>query len=299
MNYYERHLGDYAKDTAHLTMIEHGAYGLLLDRYYATEHGIPEDQAHRVARARTKEEKQAVDAVLVEFFILVDGIWINGRAEEEMTKAQTKIKAAKENGKRGGRPKTNQKQTQEKPSGLSVGSGNETQSKAHQTPDTRHQYESFESVHHSTGIGQNQNPQNATWEGGNSPPDHETPSMQAAPTRTGSLCRSLRALGVDAAPGRMAADDWQTILARRTDEEIIGFAENLIAKSPAAKRITLAYMAPGLLEDPTPVQNRPRARDSPPEDNSLVARVRRANPLPGDAPEGSFSGNIYDIGGVR
>ncbi len=30
MNYYERHLGDYAKDTAHLTMIEHGAYTLLL-----------------------------------------------------------------------------------------------------------------------------------------------------------------------------------------------------------------------------------------------------------------------------
>ncbi len=25
MNYYERHLGDYAKDTAHLSMLEHGA----------------------------------------------------------------------------------------------------------------------------------------------------------------------------------------------------------------------------------------------------------------------------------
>jgi uncharacterized protein YdaU (DUF1376 family) len=139
MNYYERHLGDYAKDTAHLSMLEHGAYSLLLDRYYGTEKGIPKDQAHRVARARSKEEKQAVDAVLDEFFTLIDGVWINQRAEEEITKAQSKIKAAQENGKRGGRPKRNQNETETKPSGFSVGSEIETETKAHQTPDTRHQ----------------------------------------------------------------------------------------------------------------------------------------------------------------
>lgn len=138
MNYYERHLGDYARDTAHLTMMEHGAYSILLDRYYATEAGIPADQVHRLARARTKEERQAVDTVLHEFFILIDGIWINQRAEEEIAKAQTRIKAAQENGKRGGRPRTNRAETQEKPGGLFVGSENETQSKAHQAPSTRH-----------------------------------------------------------------------------------------------------------------------------------------------------------------
>ena len=139
MNYYERHLGDYAKDTAHLSMLEHGAYGLLLDRYYATEAGIPADQVHRLARARTKEEKQAVDSVLAEFFILTDGVWINNRASNEVTKAKSKIKAAQENGKRGGRPKANQTETQEKPSGLFLGLDLETETKAHQTPDTRHQ----------------------------------------------------------------------------------------------------------------------------------------------------------------
>lgn len=143
MNYYERHLGDYSKDTAHLTMIEHGAYGLLLDRYYSTEAGIPADQVHRVARARSKEEKQAVDVVLDEFFRLVDGVWINRRAEEEIEKAQAKINAAKENGKKGGRPKgkklDSENETQPKPTGLLPGSENETQPKAHQTPDTRHQ----------------------------------------------------------------------------------------------------------------------------------------------------------------
>src|SRR5574343_1187712 len=143
MNYYERHLGDYAKDTAHLTMLEHGAYALLLDRYYSTEQGIPANQVHRLARARTEEEKQAVDAVLEEFFTLEDGVWINNRAEEEIVKASAKINAAKENGKKGGRHRRldsgPENETQQKPTGFSVGSENETQQKAHQTPDTSNQ----------------------------------------------------------------------------------------------------------------------------------------------------------------
>jgi uncharacterized protein YdaU (DUF1376 family) len=84
VNYYERHLGDYAKDAGHLSMLEHGAYTLLLDRYYTTEQPIPADQAHRVCRARTKEERAAVDAVLAEFFVLVDGAWKSGRADREI-----------------------------------------------------------------------------------------------------------------------------------------------------------------------------------------------------------------------
>ena len=86
MNYYERHLGDYARDTAHLSLLEHGAYTLLLDRCYATERGIPADQAHRVARARTREEKAAVDAVLAEFFTLADGVWTNRRVVTEIAR---------------------------------------------------------------------------------------------------------------------------------------------------------------------------------------------------------------------
>lgn len=132
MNYYERHLGDYARDAGHLTMLEHGAYTLLLDRYYTTEQGIPEDQAHRICRARTRDERAAVDAVLAEFFRLVDGAWHNGRCDREVTKMQAKVKAAQENGKLGGRPK----RAKEKPSGLSVGSESVTQVKALQTPDT-------------------------------------------------------------------------------------------------------------------------------------------------------------------
>lgn len=142
MNYYERHLGDYAKDTAHLSMLEHGAYSLLLDRYYSTESGIPEDQAHRVARARSRDEKAAVDAVLAEFFTLDDGVWTNNRTEEEIEKARARIEAASANGKRGGRPRKNQDESKTKAKitqPFPSGSENKTQSKALHLPDTRHQ----------------------------------------------------------------------------------------------------------------------------------------------------------------
>lgn len=143
MNYYERHLGDYAKDTAHLSMLEHGAYTLLLDRYYATEEGIPKDQAHRVARARSKEERAAVDAVLAEFFVLDQGIWTNRRAKEEVEKAHKRIMASKINGRKGGRPKkepdTYSGITQQEPDRFISGYETQTRNKAYQSPDTMYQ----------------------------------------------------------------------------------------------------------------------------------------------------------------
>lgn len=81
MNYYKRHLGDYARDTGHLSMLEHGAYGLLLDRYYATERGIPAADAYRICRARSAAERAAVDAVLAEFFVRAGETWAHGKCD--------------------------------------------------------------------------------------------------------------------------------------------------------------------------------------------------------------------------
>ncbi len=135
MNYYERHIGDYARDAGHLTMLEHGAYGLLLDRYYSTEQPIPVDQAHRVCRARSREERAAVDAVLAEFFTRDGDVWRNGRADREIEKARTRIEAARSNGARGGRPKKNPDPTEPKPTGFPPGSRLVPQQKALHTPD--------------------------------------------------------------------------------------------------------------------------------------------------------------------
>src|SRR5690242_19915095 len=141
MNYYERHLGDYARDTGHLTMAEHGAYTLLLDRYYSTESAIPEAIVYRVAHARTGGEKAAVDRVLEEYFTLQDGHWFSHRAEQAIEKFRSLRDVSVANGKRGGRPKSQQNQGECKPSGFVAGSENETQTKAHQYPVTSNQQE--------------------------------------------------------------------------------------------------------------------------------------------------------------
>lgn len=74
---------NYARQTAHLSMIEHGAYRLLLDWYMQT--GIKleanEKQLLRVCRAFATEEKHALLSVLKQFFKLVDGHYVHDDAE--------------------------------------------------------------------------------------------------------------------------------------------------------------------------------------------------------------------------
>jgi len=60
------------------------AYSRLLRAYYHHERGIPEGEAYRLARAVSKPQREAVDVVLREFFKLVDGVWIQKRADAEI-----------------------------------------------------------------------------------------------------------------------------------------------------------------------------------------------------------------------
>ena len=107
MNYYKFNIGDYAAATRHLTMIEHGAYRLLLDVYYTTERPLPADvkASARKAGARSKEEIAAVEIVLSEFFVLTEEGWIQNRCDSEIALFQSKAETNKAVGKLGGRPK--------------------------------------------------------------------------------------------------------------------------------------------------------------------------------------------------
>lgn len=84
MNYYERHLGDYSKNCAHLSLLEHGVYVRLLDVYYTREAPIPEDKAARLIGAATPETLQALQVVLEEFFELRDGHWHQSRCDADI-----------------------------------------------------------------------------------------------------------------------------------------------------------------------------------------------------------------------
>ena len=143
MNFYKRHLGDYAKDAGHLSMIEHGAYGLLLDRYYATEAPIPKDDIYRITRASDRSQRSAVDAVLKEFFTLTESVYRNKRADLEIERAAHQRTINQETGKKGGRPpKCNRTVTES----VSVDNRTGTESKPNdnpiQTPDSRLQSKS-------------------------------------------------------------------------------------------------------------------------------------------------------------
>lgn len=131
MNYYKRHIGDYLKDTSHLTLLEHGVYTRLLDVYYTRESGIPDEQAARLIGARAQEEKEALAVVLSEFFVLDGGIWSQTRCEREIDAMSEKVESNRENGRKGGRPR--KEETQTKPNGNPLGFQEEPNGNPNQT----------------------------------------------------------------------------------------------------------------------------------------------------------------------
>jgi uncharacterized protein YdaU (DUF1376 family) len=90
MHYYKRHIGDYAKKAGHLSPLEHGVYNLIIDNYYDREHAPTMAEAMRWARARSTEEKAAVEAVLSEFFTLDGERYSQNRIEEELAQYHAK-----------------------------------------------------------------------------------------------------------------------------------------------------------------------------------------------------------------
>ncbi len=88
MNFFKLYIGDYQRDTAHLSIAEHGAYMLMLQHYYATEKPLPSGKAlHRMLRAQDKTEREAIDSVATQFWLTTDDGLVNDRADVEITKA--------------------------------------------------------------------------------------------------------------------------------------------------------------------------------------------------------------------
>lgn len=100
MHYYKRNIGDYHKKAGRLSMLEHGAYTLLLDACYDRERFPTLEEALDWAWARTDEEEAAVKFVLKKFFTEIDGVYVQNHIQEELdaykAKAETNARIAKE-----------------------------------------------------------------------------------------------------------------------------------------------------------------------------------------------------------
>lgn len=85
MHYYKRNLGDYAKKAGRLSMLQHGAYTLLIDACYDRERFPTESEAIEWTWASSPEEEQAVKFVLSRFFELQgDETYVQPRIFEEV-----------------------------------------------------------------------------------------------------------------------------------------------------------------------------------------------------------------------
>ena len=146
MNFYKHYIGDFQRDTGHLSLTERGAYLSLMHHYYATEKPLPADHAAlcRIAGAITKVERDAVKAVMA-FFERVESGLMHNRIEAELHKAgeiantNRDIAVAREAKRRA------EREAREEHEACTNRATNvpriEHEQSTHQTPDTRHQEE--------------------------------------------------------------------------------------------------------------------------------------------------------------
>lgn len=89
MNFIKLFIGDYLRDTGHLSIAEHGAYLLMLQHFYATERPLPVGKAlHRLLRAESKTDRDAIDAIARLFWIETDGGLVNQRGLKEFARTE-------------------------------------------------------------------------------------------------------------------------------------------------------------------------------------------------------------------
>jgi len=124
MHYFQFNIGDYIKNTIHLSLLEDLAYRRLLDHYYDSEKPIPND-IPMVSR-KMRLDSDVIQSVLNEFFVLTPDGYRNHRADLEIASYHEYMAKQKANGSKGGRPK----KTQTKP----IANPSETQNNPKQQP---------------------------------------------------------------------------------------------------------------------------------------------------------------------
>ena len=122
MHHYPHHVGDYIKDTPHLSLLEHGAYRRLLDFSYSSERPLPLDftMLYRVCGAVRLSEQNAVKIVVETFFTKTADGWTHKRVEKEIAKYRAKSEAGAAGAKAKWQPDTDDGKPDGKPDGKTM-----------------------------------------------------------------------------------------------------------------------------------------------------------------------------------
>ena len=257
MNYYSFHIGDYLSATAHLSIIEHGAYRRLLDIYYIHESPLPDDvkQIYRLVGARGKEEREAVDSVLAEFFQSTPEGFRHDRCDHEIALCNKN----RANGKKGGRPSknTNPKETQ-----------TETQPKPKTNP-TETQPESPPSPHHP--ITPSQSSASTAEPPPGQPKAAPSPPAKVAPL-VFELAVELRKIGVACTASHPRVLEWagQGVTVQQALEAV----QVARMRKPEGEPISANYLAPIIAE-----MRNPKPAPEPPWWNTPEATMAKGESL--------------------
>lgn len=115
MHYYPHNIPDFNNATRHLTRVERSVYRDAIEHYYDTEQPLPGGDFDRLARlllCSTKEEKDALQYVLSEFFDLSEGQYYHRRCESEIEKYRLNSTAKAKAGRASAEARKNKSSTQ-------------------------------------------------------------------------------------------------------------------------------------------------------------------------------------------
>jgi uncharacterized protein YdaU (DUF1376 family) len=114
LNYYPHHIGDFNNATRHLTRVERALYRELIELYYDTESPLPAGDFQALCKkvlAHDTVEREAVSAVLGEFFIKEGDVYRHPRCDAEIALYRAKQEAAIKGGRASAESRLNRKST--------------------------------------------------------------------------------------------------------------------------------------------------------------------------------------------
>jgi len=97
MHYYQFNIADYRKDTAHLSLVEHGIYRTLIDQYFLNEQPLTLNlnMLMRETCARSEQEKDSFMYIIEKYFEKTSEGYAHKRCIFELNKVYSKSDKAK------------------------------------------------------------------------------------------------------------------------------------------------------------------------------------------------------------